>query len=58
MTRSIERNPTPHTRVYKGQTLQVQVLADGFEFEGKFYDSLGASPCVKTPNPPWKCRPN
>jgi hypothetical protein len=30
------------TRAYKGQTLQVQVLADGFEFEGKFYDSLSA----------------
>ncbi len=30
------------TRAYQGQTLQVQVLAEGFEFEGKFYDSLSA----------------
>ena len=30
------------TRAYKGQTLQVQVLAEGFAFEGKFYDSLSA----------------
>jgi hypothetical protein len=30
------------TRVYKGQRLQVQVLADGFEFEGQRYKSLSA----------------
>jgi hypothetical protein len=44
-TRRDGRLPRPGTiltRAYKGQTLQVQVLADGFEFEGKFYDSLSA----------------
>jgi len=44
-TRHDARLPRPGsllTRAYKGQTLQVQVLADGFEFEGKFYDSLSA----------------
>jgi hypothetical protein len=30
------------TRVYKGQTLQVRVLAKGFEFEGATYPSLSA----------------
>jgi len=30
------------TRKYKGQTLQVKVLADGFEFEGDRYKSLSA----------------
>ena len=30
------------TRVYKGQTLQVRVLAKGFEFEGVSYRSLSA----------------
>jgi Protein of unknown function (DUF2924) len=30
------------TRVYKGQTLQVRVLAKGFEFEGERYPSLSA----------------
>jgi len=30
------------TRVYKGQALEVQVLADGFEFEGETYKSLSA----------------
>lgn len=30
------------TRVYKGETLQVKVLADGFEFEGEVYPSLSA----------------
>jgi hypothetical protein len=30
------------TRIYKGETLQVQVLADGFEFEGQRYKSLSA----------------
>ena len=30
------------TRVYKGQSLEVQVLADGFEFEGEKYKSLSA----------------
>jgi len=29
-------------RVYRGQTLQVRVLADGFEFEGVVYPSLSA----------------
>ena len=44
-TRRDARLPRPGTiltRAYKGQTLQVQVLADGFEFEGQFYDSLSA----------------
>jgi Protein of unknown function (DUF2924) len=30
------------TRLYKGENLQVKVLADGFEFEGKSYTSLSA----------------
>ena len=30
------------TRQYKGQTLQVRVLADGFEFDGAVYNSLSA----------------
>jgi hypothetical protein len=30
------------TRPYKGETLQVKVLADGFEFEGTTYASLSA----------------
>jgi Protein of unknown function (DUF2924) len=30
------------TRVYKGQMLQVRVLAKGFEFEGTTYPSLSA----------------
>jgi hypothetical protein len=30
------------TRTYKGQQLQVQVLADGFAFEGLVYKSLSA----------------
>jgi Protein of unknown function (DUF2924) len=30
------------TRVYKGETLQVRVLSDGFEFEGQVYKSLSA----------------
>jgi hypothetical protein len=30
------------TRVYKGETLQVRVLAEGFEFEGSRYASLSA----------------
>jgi hypothetical protein len=38
----LPRPGTLLTRSYKGQTLQVQVLADGFEFEGKLYDSLSA----------------
>ena len=29
-------------RKYRGQTLQVRVLADGFEFEGSVYPSLSA----------------
>src|SRR5262249_2998948 len=38
----LPRPGTLLTRAYKSQTLQVQVLAGGFEFEGKFYDSLSA----------------
>jgi hypothetical protein len=30
------------TRPYKGEDLQVKVLADGFEFEGEVYGSLSA----------------
>jgi hypothetical protein len=30
------------TRPYKGENLQVKVLADGFEFEGQVYKSLSA----------------
>lgn len=30
------------TRAYKGRTLQVQVLVQGFEFEGEVYKSLSA----------------
>jgi Protein of unknown function (DUF2924) len=30
------------TRAYKGATLQVRVLADGFEFDGEVYPSLSA----------------
>lgn len=40
-----ERLPLPGTlitRVYKGQTLQVKVLPQGFEFEGEVYKSLSA----------------
>ncbi len=40
-----DRLPPPGsilTRVYKGETLQVHVRADGFEFEGQFYGSLSA----------------
>jgi hypothetical protein len=40
-----QRLPVPGsilTRVYKGETLHVQVLADGFEFEGQRYKSLSA----------------
>ncbi len=40
-----ERLPPPGTvltRAYKGQTLQVLVLAEGFEFEGRVYGSLSA----------------
>jgi hypothetical protein len=40
-----QRLPVPGsilTRVYKGETLQVQVLADGFEFESQRYKSLSA----------------
>ena len=29
-------------RVYRGQTVQVRVLADGFEYEGRIYPSLSA----------------
>ena len=40
-----DRLPQPGTivtRVYKGRTLQVEVLADGFAFDGERYDSLTA----------------
>jgi Protein of unknown function (DUF2924) len=40
-----ERLPLPGTlitREYKGQTLQVKVLPQGFEFEGEVYKSLSA----------------
>jgi hypothetical protein len=30
------------TRQYKGRSIQVQVLRDGFEFEGEIYQSLSA----------------
>ena len=43
---SNNRLPLPGTiltRVYKGETLQVRVLADGFEFEGTVYPSLSAA---------------
>src|SRR6516164_10674388 len=40
-----DRLPPPGTilaRPYKGRTLQVQVLSDGFAFEGNVYPSLSA----------------
>jgi hypothetical protein len=40
-----DRLPLPGsiiTRDYKGQTLQVEVLPNGFEFEGEVYKSLSA----------------
>jgi hypothetical protein len=40
-----DRLPPPGTvitRTYKGETLQVKVLADGFEYEGQVYPSLSA----------------
>ena len=40
-----DRLPMPGTiitRPYKGQTLQVRVLPEGFEFEGETYKSLSA----------------
>jgi hypothetical protein len=43
--RGKHRLPPPGTvlvRPYKGQTLQVRVLADGFAYEGKTYRSLSA----------------
>ena len=33
---------TTLTRVYKGDTLEVTVLADGFQYEGQIYRSLSA----------------
>jgi hypothetical protein len=42
---SDQRLPLPGTvitRRYKGQTLQVHVLSDGFEFEGEVFKSLSA----------------
>jgi hypothetical protein len=44
-TASDDRLPMPGTiitRPYKGQTLQVRVLPEGFEFEGETYKSLSA----------------
>ena len=41
-----DRLPPPGTvltRKYRGQTLQVRVLADGFEYEGQVYPSLSAA---------------
>ena len=43
--RTDPRLPAPGsiiTREYKGETLQVHVLTDGFEFEGQRYKSLSA----------------
>lgn len=43
--RDDDRLPPPGTvlaRPYKGETLHVTVLSDGFEFEGKAYPSLSA----------------
>jgi hypothetical protein len=40
-----DRLPPPGSvlvRKYRGQTLQVRVLADGFEFDGQHYPSLSA----------------
>jgi hypothetical protein len=40
-----DRLPPPGTviaRAYKGQTLQVKVLADGFEYDGRVFPSLSA----------------
>lgn len=40
-----DRLPMPGavlTRRYKGQTIEVRVLPDGFEFEGEIYKSLSA----------------
>ncbi len=42
-----DRLPPPGTvlaRPYKGETLRVTVLADGFEYEGERYKSLSAVP--------------
>jgi len=35
--------PLPGTRWYKGQTLKVQVLRHGFEYDGQVYKSLSAA---------------
>jgi hypothetical protein len=43
--KAADRLPPPGTiitREYKGQTLQVRILADGFEYAGEFYKSLSA----------------
>ncbi len=43
--KSDDRLPPPGTiipRAYKGQQFRVQVLAEGFEFEGEYYKSLTA----------------
>jgi hypothetical protein len=45
MVASDDRLPLPGTiilRKYKGETLQVRVLPNGFEFEGEIYKSLSA----------------
>ena len=45
VTKGDDRLPPPGTiitRKYKGQTLQVKVLPQGFEFEGEVYKSLSA----------------
>ncbi len=45
VTKGDDRLPPPGTiitREYKGQTLQVKVLPQGFEFEGEVYKSLSA----------------
>ena len=44
-TKRDPRLPPPHTvltRVYKGRTIEVMVLEQGFEFEGATYPSLSA----------------
>jgi hypothetical protein len=46
-----ERLPPPGTvlaRPYRGETLQVRVLDDGFEFQGRVYPSLSAVAKVAT----------
>jgi hypothetical protein len=43
--KSDERLPAPGTvltRTYKGEALEIRVLADGFEYDGEVYGSLSA----------------